>query len=419
MAFNVFYAWQSNRPNPVCRQFIRTALDEAKSALENDFGIEESLRDTIVVDQDTQGVAGSPPVAETILEKIRESHLFVADLTPTHTGPDKRTTPNPNVLIEYGYALRALGHHRIIGVFNEAYGTIEELPFDLQHRRWPIRYRLDEKQPSDTRRAQRKTLTRHLTHAIRSAISDSSQNGASDTDSPPSDPFPIFHPVTNHFPWNTPLVRRENDEPILLPEGPIIYLNLHPHHSSLHLTNVEAQRIAYESLYRLAYSRRNGTFIGRNRNGSAVFAISNSDPPTLLDASLLHHDGSLYGIDCCDLRTGSSELSPKPFVPSLAVEEILITGLQNFLAVARHHLKLQPPLEIRVGLEGVDGYLLEVNPTHFPTRYIGPILEQELDSHFTVTSYSVESFDLLLPFFQRVYDAVGVQRPHVPTVWPL
>ena len=416
MAFNVFYAWQSNRPNSVCRRFIRAALDEARSVLESDLEIEESLRNDIVVDQDTQGVAGSPPVAETILEKIRGSNLFVADLTPTHSGPDGRTTPNPNVLIEYGYALRALGHHRIVGVFNEAYGTIQELPFDLQHRRWPICYRLHQDQSSSTRRDQRKTLTRHLANAIRSAIRVSSQNGASHTDSLDQDPFPVFHPVINHFPWNTPLVRPGNNSLISLPAGPTIYLNLHPHQSSLHLTNVEAQKIAYESLRPLAYSRGNGTCIARTRNGPAVFAISNSDPPALLDASLLHRDGSLYGIDCLHLRTGSSDLSTTPFVPSMAVEEILITGLQHFLLVAQHQLKLQPPLEIRVGLEGVDGHRLAVDPTQFSSGYIGPILEQNLDADFTVTSYSVDSFDFLLPFFRTVYDAVGIHRPHVPTV---
>lgn len=38
------------------------------------------MRD-LEIDQDTQGVPGSPPIAETILAKIDVADIFVADLT--------------------------------------------------------------------------------------------------------------------------------------------------------------------------------------------------------------------------------------------------------------------------------------------------------------------------------------------------
>ena len=418
MPFKVFYAWQSDRPYQVCRHLIRDALDDAKASLESDLEIQESLRDSIVVDQDTQGVSGSPPVAETILEKIREGNVFVADLTPTHTGPDDCTTPNPNVLIEYGYALHALGHRRIIGVFNEAYGTTEELPFDLQHRRWPIRYRLSKDNGPESRRKVRKQLTKQLANALRSSIREFSESGALATPSSAPDVFAVSRPVLKNFPWDTPLVRPATGEMILLSDGPAIYLNLRPHHSSLDLNNLQAQPIAWESLRPLADCFGGGTCIARTRHGPAVFAISNTDSPTVLDASLLVRDGSLYGIDCSHLRTTSSDSSSKPLVPTLSVEQMLITGLDNFLSVARHQLELQLPLDVRVGFEGVDGHFLGVDPSYFSKRLLGPILEDTLEDSVTVHSYTVDPFDLLLPFFQKVYDAVGRQRPSVPTVWP-
>jgi hypothetical protein len=46
-----------------------------------------------------------------------------------------RPTPNPNVLIELGYALPAVGDERVILVFNTAYGEFKQLPFDLKMRR--------------------------------------------------------------------------------------------------------------------------------------------------------------------------------------------------------------------------------------------------------------------------------------------
>ena len=170
MSFKLFYAWQSDRPSNVGRGLIRRALDEAKKELDEDLEIQDAVRGEIVVDQDTQDIPGSPPIAETIFEKIRGCNVFIADLTPTNIGPSERATPNPNILIEYGYALHALGDQRIIGVFNEAYGRPEDLPFDLRHRRWPIRYRAHEDDAQEIRRDERKRLAHKLVNAIRSII---------------------------------------------------------------------------------------------------------------------------------------------------------------------------------------------------------------------------------------------------------
>ncbi len=51
------------------------------------------------------------------------------------TEPATRLTPNPNVLVELGYALKALGQQRIIMVMNTHFGNPEQLPFDLRLKR--------------------------------------------------------------------------------------------------------------------------------------------------------------------------------------------------------------------------------------------------------------------------------------------
>jgi hypothetical protein len=53
-------------------------------------------------------------------------------------GEKGRSIPNPNILIELGYAVAKKGWERIICVMNQQYGGPSKLPFDLQHRRWPI-----------------------------------------------------------------------------------------------------------------------------------------------------------------------------------------------------------------------------------------------------------------------------------------
>ena len=150
---------------------------EAKKQLDDDLDIQDAVRGEVIVDQDTQGVTGSPPVAETIFKKIRECSAFIADLTPTCSGQIKRTAPNPNVLIEYGYALHALGDQRIIGVFNESFGKPDELPFDLLYRRWPIRYQAHEEDTEEARREERQRLARKLASAIRSIIHSLAESG--------------------------------------------------------------------------------------------------------------------------------------------------------------------------------------------------------------------------------------------------
>lgn len=43
--------------------------------------------------------------------------------------------PNPNVLIELGYAIKVLGWSKIICLFNSETGNIEDLPFGINHNR--------------------------------------------------------------------------------------------------------------------------------------------------------------------------------------------------------------------------------------------------------------------------------------------
>jgi hypothetical protein len=135
-----FYSWQSDRPRSVSRTFIRSALEKVSTTL-NQSGIDERIE----VDSDTQGVPGIPEIFSTILSKIDDAAVFVADLTicaDITTGDSKKLYPNSNVMFEYGYALKAVGRSRLICVMNTFYGGNDptELPFDLRHARAPIRF---------------------------------------------------------------------------------------------------------------------------------------------------------------------------------------------------------------------------------------------------------------------------------------
>jgi len=127
----IFYSWQSDLPNSTNRGFIEKALERATSAIASDDSIEVEP----VIDRDTQGIAGSPDISATIFHKIEAADMMVADVSIIGRLENERAMPNPNVLIELGYAIKALGYGRVILVFNTAYGSLTDLPFDLRTRR--------------------------------------------------------------------------------------------------------------------------------------------------------------------------------------------------------------------------------------------------------------------------------------------
>lgn len=124
----IFYSWQSDLPNGINRGFIETAIEKAIKVIVSD----GSIAIVPVIDSDTAGVAGSRDIGQTILKKIEECEVFVADVTIINSNDTGRKTPNPNVLFELGYALRSIGESRIILVQNTEYGPPELLPFDLR-----------------------------------------------------------------------------------------------------------------------------------------------------------------------------------------------------------------------------------------------------------------------------------------------
>jgi hypothetical protein len=171
MATTVFFSWQTDTPNDVGRNFVRKALEDACAKLVGDGSVDEAHRH-LEVDSDTQGVAGQPPIVETILKKIDAAKVFVADMTFVAQRSDGRLSPNPNVLIEYGWAMKGLTYQRIICVMNTAYGkpSYETLPFDLQHVRWPLTYELHEGATQEVRAEQRKALTNKVIGAVRACL---------------------------------------------------------------------------------------------------------------------------------------------------------------------------------------------------------------------------------------------------------
>ncbi|MGH6197585.1 TIR domain-containing protein [Escherichia coli] len=168
----VFYSWQSDLNGKCNRNLIQDALVRSLKAIKKD----ETETLEPVLDRDTNGLNGSPSISESIFNKISLSDVFVADVSIINGRSEDKKTPNPNVLIELGYAVSQLGWDRVIMVQNTFYGTPEELPFDLRGRR-VIAYTMDP--DSDSKPEVRSLLQGRLETALRESLSDSSQGAIS------------------------------------------------------------------------------------------------------------------------------------------------------------------------------------------------------------------------------------------------
>ncbi|MCG8411162.1 MAG: nucleotide-binding protein, partial [Bacteroidales bacterium] len=163
MNYKVFFAYQSDIEEIYSKGFIKEAfyivISEFKKErinIELDFGMRKSPGNTILIDE--------------MLRKSRESDLVIVDMTFTSAKEwldaeiideddkckwisipkgDRKPSPNPNVLLETGYAWSQKGFERTVLLMNIAFGSADELPVDLKGFRWAISYNLNESNYSE------------------------------------------------------------------------------------------------------------------------------------------------------------------------------------------------------------------------------------------------------------------------------
>jgi len=125
------------------------------------------LTETHLIKMDT------PDIPNTVFNKIAdEIDIFISDITiinkkhPTSAN-NLRLTPNPNVLLELGFAASAILWDNIICVMNIAYGLPNELPFDMRYRK-PINFNVPQDCDNKTKESEKEKLTEEFEKTIRS-----------------------------------------------------------------------------------------------------------------------------------------------------------------------------------------------------------------------------------------------------------
>lgn len=126
----VFFSWQSDTDQDVTTRAIRSAVRAAFPVLEAKHG------STFQIDEATRNVPGAQNIPMTLIEKIRKSDVFVADITSaTRDVVLEKSFPNSNVTFELGFAVAHLGWARIVLLFNKSVAQFKDLPFDFDRQR--------------------------------------------------------------------------------------------------------------------------------------------------------------------------------------------------------------------------------------------------------------------------------------------
>jgi hypothetical protein len=408
----IFWSWQSDTPGKIGRHFVRDALSEAIEVLKQPNEIEEpserETREAIELDHDRKGVPGSPDLAQTIFRKIEEAAVFVADVTlvgETKMADGKRGAAkkliNPNVAIEYGYALSAITDERILLVQNRNFGEREDLPFDLKHKAGPIQFTLAPEASAAQIDAERARLKGALVVALRPYLQ---------LQAAPKAAFEEQDTTTNQAVFFAPEevlarvgVKGVDEIEYTFAEPRAFYLRLIP-------TTALRERLKYSDLSELVRQRRLDALLreryvtvgDRNRFGAITYephgtsstprAFSQAFPSGELWAVttefFIRHDGALV-------------------IPTVNVESICGRVLENFCSVEADVFGVAPPYQIELGAIGLAGAVLGIN------RYgvSEPIYDDQIKFRRVLNDASAGARqNLISGFLDALFDLAGEDR---------
>lgn len=422
MPRTVFYAWQSDSSETENHHFIAEALKNAITRLNIDLALRESEA-ALVFDRDTHAEPGMPPVADTILRKIDEASIFVADVTFVGTvGPRAKGLLNSNVGIELGYAARALGFERVVCVFNEYYGTPDRLPFDLVHRRFPVRYKLARGASAAEHDQQARMLSNALTQALRDIVDRVGVREQTDIELPLHARGPLNESSFTET-GAGPIARtqarsdegRESDY-VYWHHGPSAWLRLIPARSKDFSRARLARLIKEASVPLQAFGDAPLTRIEANDYGVVVIASHGeelSEVATEVTQVLL--SGEIWGLNRSLIEPKRTQPMRTYQIPWPAAEQRFRTSLTQYVGFAKAVLGYDLPIVAVAGLAMVRDVVLvrEAGKWFENTPKTVRSFENFIRSVVTIESWDrSEVGDALIgSLFEKVFDACGEIYP--------
>ena len=314
--------------------------------------------------------------------------LFVPDLTFVASTDADKLIPNPNVMLEYGYALDARSFSVMISVMNTAYGAAKELPFDMGHLRFPVRYDLPATAKNAERRVVREALTEEFEAIIRGMIAEGV--GAADRT-----PFPEAAATTSpafFFPCNATIASFGNpgEQEYKFEGDKAVYVRLFPR------TSEGQPKIGRSAIRDLVHHKRS---LGPMSYALTGIASSNDfgwaciDPSgntTTKNICQAFPSGELWGISSqvfvqTQVRHFVRPEEAATALGVITVEKLCTRTLENFVRVASTVMQLRPPFVVELGIVGTKGVYM--GAPH-PSSPMGVITGRSATIHwFDVTSW--------------------------------
>jgi hypothetical protein len=407
MRSTIFFSWQSDRPSGEGRNFIEECLQAALKNLSYDVEFQGAVRGGVEVESDVKNTPGTPRIFQTILNKIQRATLFVPDFTFVATRANGDPTPNPNVLIEYGYALKCIGENRIVSVMNSAYGapSRETMPFDLIEHQHPITYSLAE----NADEAARKSEGDRLTKAFESALKIFFESDEYRNTLPKPEPIAYREPKDGRARF-----RRKGDpigvrsdvfahltgapqDKVFLSEGPSMWFRVGPQSPPLKPHKITELEAHVTKLALLPFYEPGSSFGGvRGADGCGFY--NNVGPEATPSLVYVFSDGEVWAIN-------TMYLSIRPDLIFFD-EDRIVKSLEQCVDFLKG-LGISGPYRLIAGLEGIlDRHLQEDTFRRKRGLCLVDVIEWE-GSFKTGDSAKAR----LEPFFEEVFERCGLTRP--------
>ena len=363
---------------------------------------------------------GHVPITDTILKKIGACDAFAPDLTFVAATDSDELVPNPNVMLEYGYALRAKSYSVMIPVMNTAYGPAEKLPFDMGHLRHPLRYHLPSTATNADRRAVRNVLTQEFERILRLMIVEAPPQQAT--------PFQEARSVDSAaflFPHGTTIATFgfPGEQEYQFDGDRAIYLRLFPKYSD------DQPRPGRATIKAILQDRRSANPMSHTVGGIAsandygwvtIDPVSNTLTRGITQA---FPTGELWGINSnlfTVVRMQRNIVAPEEpaiAIGIIAAERVCARALENYVSVAISEMKLRLPFIVELGAVGLrDVFMGAPHPEFSSGHYYGPIRERSLVRRYELPdARQATLFNILRQFFEEFYDLAECTRSDVLT----
>lgn len=399
----IFWSWQSDTPGNIGRHFIKETLEMAIRELKKEIEVDEPNRG-LHLDHDRKGIPGSPDLASTILEKIKLSSVFIADVTPIGQTTGSKPLINSNVAIELGYALAYIGDRGLLMVLNESYGDRDALPFDLRHKAGPIIFSLKPGATKDERLKAQKSLAGDFKEAIRVCLEALPEKVKSEKPKHIEIESTVNSAV--YFRNQELLAKRENEdhrtEVSFGVMSPLLYLRVIPEFAVPEMKRSEIRSIIYGiGINPLRGGIGRGASWEPNRFGGITFSeVENSNGEKIFTTSQVFTNREIWGIDATILQNG--------YIPSETLEKLYYRSTYHYLEVAVNKMGLKPPLIIEAGATNINNFNIAMPHNQ---RW-GPIYDNEIILRQTLDNIETNKINrLILEIFNKFYDAAGRERP--------